>query len=136
MITKICSKHKCEAPLGKCPECDIDSSTGRMIPCSSPIEDSSSIFWCKNCNVPSFFESCSKCGEKLDTLCGNKAKRISSDIRPVFPEEKLLLAIMLKKAPDFYQKSSVWCSPSTYIIDGKKEKISITKFNKLSIRSW
>ena len=35
--------------------------------------------------------------EKTCACCGTKGKYIATDIRPVFPEEKLLLAIILKK---------------------------------------
>lgn len=125
MITKICSKHKCYAPLGKCPEQVIDEKTGKKRTCKEPLIDSSAIFWCKQCNVPSFYDTCSICGEKLDYLC--------TDLRPVFPEEKLLLAIMLKKDPACYQKSSVWCSSTTYYIDGNSLKISIGSFNRLPL---
>ncbi len=125
MITKICSKHKCYAPLGKCPEQVIDEKTGKKKVCKEPLIDSSAIFWCKHCNVPSFYDTCPVCGEKLDYLC--------TDLRPVFPEEKLLLAIMLKKDPACYQKSSVWCSSTTYYVDGNSLKISIGSFNKLPL---
>ena len=125
MITKICSKHKCYAPLGKCPELVEDEKTGKKKACKEALIDSSAIFWCKQCNVPSFYDTCPICGEKLDYLC--------TDLRPVFPEEKLLLAIMLKKDPAYYQKSSVWCSSTTYYIDGNSLKISIGSFNKLPL---
>ena len=124
MITKICPKHKCVITSGKCNEFDIDEK-GNRVPCESPLEETSAIFWCKNCNVPSFYSICPECKEKLEYLC--------TDIRPVFPEEKLLYAILQKKEPSFYQKSSIWCSANTYIIDGKKEKFSVASFNSLSL---
>ncbi len=125
MITKMCPKHKCLAPLGKCAEFDIDEKTGNKVSCNSSLEEVSAIFWCKQCNVPSFYDVCQRCNEKLEYIC--------TDIRPVFPEEKLLLAIMLKKEPDFYQKSSVWCSGNTYIINGEKLKLAVGQFNSLPL---
>ncbi len=120
----MCPKHKCVVTAGKCNEFDIDKN-GNRVPCEAQLEEASAIFWCKNCNVPSFYSICPRCKSKLEYLC--------TDIRPVFPEEKILYAILQKKEPSFYQKSSVWCSSNTYIIDGRKEKFSVTAFNSLSL---
>ena len=125
MITKICPKHKCIVSSGKCTEYDIDKKTGARIQCNEKLEDASALFWCDVCRVPSYYSVCSKCHKSLEYLC--------TDIRPVFPEEKLLYAIMKKKDPSFYQKTSMWCTANTYIIDGKKEKIPVTEFNRLSL---
>ena len=125
MITKMCPKHKCVVTMGKCTEFDIDKKTGKRVSCDADLEEVSAIFWCEKCNVPSYYSVCPKCKENLVYLC--------TDIRPVFPEEKILYAILKKKNPDFYQKSSMWCSSNTYIIDGKKEKFSVTSFNRLSL---
>ena len=125
MITKMCPKHKCFAPLGKCPEYNFDEVSGKRVACNSDLEEVSAIFWCQQCCVPSFYDVCPKCGLKLEYIC--------TDIRPVFPEEKLLLAIMLKKEPQFFQDKSVWCSANTYIVNGEKVKLSIGQFNSLPL---
>lgn len=44
--------------------------------------ESSIIYWCEDCNIPIYDEVC--------PLCQKKGKRIGSDIRPVFPAERLL----------------------------------------------
>lgn len=125
MIKKMCPKHKCILPSGKCSEIDIDKKTGEKKACDASPVDSSAIFWCQKCNVPSFFDVCPNCGNSLEYLC--------TDIRPVFPEEKLLLAILFDKKPEFYQKKSVWFSNNMYIVDGEKIKVSIKKFNEKSL---
>lgn len=99
-------------PENKClnPECGHDAET------------SSEIYWCDDCNVPVYEKECPRCGKE--------AKYITTDIRPVFPEEKLLLALILDNEPLYYQRKSVWYGSGAYIVDGEKVKISVTKINK------
>ena len=82
------------------------------------------IYWCKQCNIPSFNKEC--------TSCGGECTYIASDIRPVFPEERLLLALIKKKDPKFYMDKSVWNGSGSYIVDGKRLKISIKELNSLT----
>lgn len=79
MIEKICPVH-CVPMHGA--KCTKESCKAKLI-------SSVTIYWCPNCNVPSFEQVCAGCGKK--------GKYLATDIRPVFPEEKLLLAILLKK---------------------------------------
>ncbi len=59
---------------------------------------------------------------------------MSTDIRPVFPKESLLIGIILnEKNPLALQKSSAWNGSGSYIIDGKKISISATKLNSLPL---
>lgn len=77
----------------------------------------SEIYYCNHCNIPLYDDFCSVCGEK--------AKYIGTDIRPVFPEERLLLEVILNKPFEFAEKS-VWCtSGSNYYVNGKKVKLSL-----------
>lgn len=46
-------------------------------------------------------------------------KYMSSDIWPVFPEERLLLEILLDRKPNEYIEKSVWAVNSRYYINGK-----------------
>lgn len=95
MIEKICPVH-CVPVRGT--KCKKEGCTAHLI-------SSVTIYWCNHCNVPSF--------EKVCTCCGTKGKYIATDLRPVFPEEKLLLAILLKKDTPFaFDKCSVWCASS------------------------
>ena len=54
-------------------------------------------------------------------------------MRPVFPEENVLISLLLSKDPKKYQKDSVWFGSGVYIINGEKIRLSITKINKLPI---
>ena len=80
----------------------------------------SQIFWCKKCNIPIITENNST---EICPICGEKISYLSSDIRPVFPQERLLLEILKKKPLEFIN-SSVWCSNNNYYIDGKKISVS------------
>lgn len=81
---------------------------------------------CSKCNIPIYTDTC--------PCCKNKGKYVSTDLRPVFPKEKLLLGIILKKETPFYfDNSSVWCSNNFYIVDGEKLVISITELNDLPL---
>ena len=77
----------------------------------------SEVYYCDNCQTPLYDENC--------PICGSKGRSIGTDIRPVFPEERLLIEIILDKPLEFAGKS-IWCtSGSNYYIDGKKIRLSL-----------
>lgn len=75
------------------------------------------IYWCKHCNIPVFNKKCS--------ICNNDGNYIGTDIRPVFPEERLLIETILEKPFQFADKSMWNTSGNNYIVNGKKIKFSI-----------
>lgn len=110
-----------------CPKCKIPMNADKCVKpdCQTKTVMSITIYWCDDCNVPIFEPVCPRCGAK--------GKYIATDVRPVFPEERLLLALIKEENPHCYEKSSVWYGSGAYIVDGKKERISITEINKWSI---
>lgn len=75
------------------------------------------VYYCDKCKTPLYDDVC--------PLCGEKGTYIGTDIRPVFPEERLLIEVLLNKPFKFAGKS-VWCtSSSSYFVDGKKIKLSL-----------
>lgn len=92
---------------------------------------SAQVFWCSSCRVPLIVSP-----EDIDPvsgkcccpLCGERAKFLSSDLRPVFPEERLLLELLLGKKPTEFSLSSVWAQNSYYYIDGNRKAISSKVF--------
>lgn len=108
----------------KCKECQVTTDASVCPYCGERTElESSTIFWCRHCNVPVFDEVCPECG----SLCA----RIGSDIRPVFPEERLLLEIILG-CPLKYKDASVWNTlGNTYYADGKKVSFSVSQTKAL-----
>ena len=111
-----------------CPKCKIPMNTSKCVKasCQEKTVMSTTLYWCSHCNVPIFESVCPK--------CGSESKYIATDIRPVFPEERLLLALIQEKEnPYCYDSASVWYGGGAYIIKGKKEKISVTEINKWSL---
>ena len=110
-----------------CPKCRVPMNGEKCIKpdCGCATEMSSTIYWCDECNIPIF--------DKVCPTCGTEGKYISTDMRPVFPEENVLISIILKGDPAGYQHSSVWYGGGVYVIDGKKVKLSVRKVNKLPL---
>lgn len=103
-----------------CKKCNITADSSICPICGERTElTESSVYWCDICNVPTFSETC--------PVCQNKGRRIGTDARPVFPEERLLIEILLGK-PLQYKFSSVWqISGQYYYVDGEKIDFSIAK---------
>lgn len=103
-----------------CRNCDnLQCSTSVCPNCGKRTElVSTDIFWCKTLNTPSF--------EEYVGL--EKCTRIANDLRPVFPQERLLLEI-LTNCPMKYAGKSVWNGGGNlFYVDGKKINI---KFQEL-----
>ena len=116
MIESICPK--CHVPMNS-PVCVKKS-------CGTKTIISTTLYWCSDCRIPIY--------EKVCPRCGNKGNYIATDLRPVFPEERLLLALVLEKSsPLYFDNKSVWHGNGAYIIDGKRMKISITALNRWSL---
>ena len=117
--------------------------------------------WCKSCNEETKSEICELCGttteknapivvyycdvcktplikavDRIDKdicpLCGNTVSYLSTDLRPVFPEERLLIEILTAK-PYEYINNTVWAMNNRYYIDGKPKIIPTRVFKKHSI---
>lgn len=116
--------------------------------------------YCKNCNKLVFGEICDTCGHRAQenipikvywcstcqtvvikdvvevdqdrcSKCGGKIKYLATDIRPVFPEERLLIEILLKK-PLVWVNQMIWCSNNRYFINGKVKTINFKNYNHIS----
>jgi len=108
MIKYICKKCNINTESSVCPNCGARADIAE-----------SSIYWCDECNIPLY--------DKICPLCGKKARRLCSDIRPVFPEERLLLEIMLEE-PFKFQGESVWnATGNIYYANGKRVKFSVSQ---------
>ncbi len=103
MIKYICKTDKIQFRTSSCPLC------------GKRAEMSSDIYWCPECNIPLYKNVCS--------VCGREGRRITTDIRPVFPQERLLIELLFQKEPMSYAKSSVWKSPAGYVINGEIRRL-------------
>lgn len=88
------------------------------------------LYWCDSCRVPVIREL-SDTSPMICPSCGKPIRYLAKDLRPVFPEERLLLEV-IKGHPLSYLHSSVWASGSRYYIDGKTANLSIETLKKIS----
>lgn len=115
MLKYVCRNDNIKTKSSTCPVCGERTEL-----------EKSDIYWCDNCKVPLFQSKCECCSEK--------GTRITTDIRPVFPEERLLLEILLDEKPGTYEKDSVWnCSGNKYLINGKRIKFSVKELKNKNV---
>ena len=115
MLKYVCRNDNIKTKSSTCPVCGERTEL-----------EKSDIYWCDNCKVPLFKSECE--------CCSGKGTRITTDIRPVFPEERLLLEILLDKIPGTYEKDSVWnCSGNKYLINGKRIKFSVKELKNKDV---
>ncbi|AKL95591.1 phosphoadenosine phosphosulfate reductase family protein [Clostridium aceticum] len=113
-----CDKCKKRVNEEKCPDCSAETQF------DIPTE----IYWCRDCKVPIIKEIDSINREECP-LCRSEISYLSQDLKPVFPEERLLLE-SLKGTPLKYKDNSVWSIANCYFIDGEKESISSKKMKE------
>lgn len=107
----------------RCKEHNIQTNTSICPVCGNRAElERSDLYWCDNCSIPLYQNHCS---------CGNKVHRLTTDLRPVFPEERLLIEIILG-TPFAFAKASVWNGTGNkYFVDGKRIEFSISALKEL-----
>jgi len=88
------------------------------------------IYWCADCKVPIIKEA-NSIDKAVCPLCKRDTGYLCADIRPVFPEERLLIEIILGKPLAFIDKS-VWASNNRYYIDGKPVVVTANTYHKYS----
>ena len=99
---------------------------GRQTTADIPAE----IYRCPSCNTP-IIRYPVDIDRHRCPVCSGKAVYMASDMRPMFPEERLLLEILLDKPMEFHKKS-VWANTNKYYIDGETINISKKHYNKYS----
>ena len=92
------------------------------------------VYWCDSCNIPIIRVPE---GNRITCPnCGNAAEYLCADLRPVFPEERLLFEILEGK-PLAYKNDSVWAVGSKYYVNGKPHNITIAEilsYNPAEVR--
>lgn len=105
-----------------CKKCNISTEQSSCSICGGRTEGHSQLFWCKNCNTPSYEQHC--------PLCCTDCSPFTTDARPVFPEERLLLEVLMGK-PLAFLFNSVWNGVGNrYYVDGVSLKVSVSDFLK------
>lgn len=112
-----------------CRDCNLETKENICPVCGQPTENDVPIevMWCSDCRIP-IIRRVNDQGKNICPLCGGKTHHLSADLRPVFPEERLLLELLLGKEPNSFLQKSVWASNSRYYIDGKSVALSISTF--------
>lgn len=107
-----------------CKTCNIETNEKLCPVCGSvTIEDvPTEVYWCACCEAP-VIQAATQADKGFCPVCKGKTKYLSADLRPVFPEERLLLELLLGKKPFVYAEKSVWASNSRYYINGKSVSI-------------
>lgn len=88
------------------------------------------IYWCHSCRTP-IIRAINDANRFVCPICGRKTNYLCTDVRPVFPEERLLIEILRGK-PLAYIGSSVWASINRYYIDGETSPIPSKLFSRYS----
>ena len=115
-----CSRCNIETNEKECPLC------GEKTIEDLPVE----VYWCSECNVP-IIQTSTQANKGTCPICGAKTKYISTDLRPVFPEERLLMELILKKDPHKYIHNSVWACNNRYYINGKSITVSNSTYESV-----
>ena len=84
-----CKNCNLETNEAICPVCGLETSE------DLPVE----IYWCNDCRIPVIHVS-TAADKGICPVCHGKTRYLTADLRPVFPEERLLIALLLDKAPD------------------------------------
>ncbi len=119
-----------------CKQCNIETNEKICPVCGTetvedlPIE----VFWCTKCEIPIIHQA-TAADKGVCPICNNQTKYLATDLRPVFPEERLLLAFLFDKSPNYYMNSSVWAANSRYYINGKSLSVSTSTFAKANTDS-
>lgn len=117
-----------------CRNCNIETNEEMCPICGAKtIEDiPNEIYWCDECRVP-VIRNINQVDKDSCPICGKNMKYLSTDLRPVFPEERLLIELLTGKRPHEYIDKSVWASNNRYYINGKSVVLSNKQLEEADI---
>lgn len=72
----------------------------------------SKIYWCDSCQIPLYYQKC--------PICNRETNSFVSDLRPVFPEEAVLLEILLNRKGKLRGQSLWNAKGNRYFLNGKQ----------------
>lgn len=114
-----------------CKTCNIETDANVCEQCGNKTEEDIpyEIYWCDECKTP-IIKAVNSIDKNTCPICGKTIAYMCADLRPVFPEERLLFEIISGK-PLAYIDKSVWASNNRYYIDGKAIAINSAWYRKL-----
>lgn len=112
-----------------CKSCNMETRDQVCPICGQPtFEDiPTEVYWCKKCRIP-IIQELKQATRDYCPICGSKIRYLTTDLRPVFPEERLLLEVLLKKPVNALSSASVWAEANRYYIDGKSISLPLKLF--------
>ena len=115
-----------------CKNCNRETNSAICEQCGKETEEDIpyEMYWCDECRVP-VIKAVNAIDKDTCPHCHNKTTYLATDLRPVFPEERLLFEILIGK-PLAYIKNSVWASNNRYYVDGKATVVSTAFYKKFS----
>lgn len=115
-----------------CKSCNRETSKDICEYCGSVTEEDipHEVYWCDDCKVP-VVKPANSIDKDICPACGKNTVYLCSDLRPVFPEERLMFEIIIGK-PLEYIKKSVWASNNRYYVDGKPVAVTKSYYRKHS----
>ena len=116
-----------------CPNCNIREENNNCSVCGdkTQMDIPTEVYFCHSCKVP-VIKEVDAIDKNTCTLCNGETKYLSRDLKPVFPEERLLIEGIIGE-PFKYQSASVWNDSNRYMIDGNIENISIKNMKETNI---
>ena len=113
-----------------CKQCERESLNEICEICgnATEIDIPTGVYWCDECKIPLIHKFTDR-DKDTCPLCGGKTKYLCADLRPVFPEERLLYEILIGK-PFAYKDCSVWANNNRYYVNGDSKILSMSKHMK------
>ncbi|MCL2153452.1 MAG: phosphoadenosine phosphosulfate reductase family protein [Oscillospiraceae bacterium] len=118
-----------------CKKCNRETNLEKCELCGSVTEQNTPlvIYWCDDCKVP-IIKSAGEIDKDICPSCKRTTAYLCADLRPVFPEERLLVEILQGK-PLSYINDSVWAVNNRYYVNGKPIAITTKFYKKISPKS-
>lgn len=115
-----------------CKNCNRETNSEICELCGAATEQDTPIliYWCNDCKTP-IIKSSNRIDKNICPLCEQETSYLCADLRPVFPEERLLIEILTAK-PFEYINKTVWAADNRYYIDGESKMIPISAYKKRS----
>lgn len=119
-----------------CRDCNIETNEYICPVCGRTTEEDTptEVMWCCHCRIP-IIRTVNSQEKHICPICENKTRHLSADLRPVFPEERLLLELLLAQEPNAFVNKTVWAVNSRYYIDGKPVSVSSKTFQNADTES-
>lgn len=113
-----------------CKNCNREThnQTCELCGAATESENPTEVYWCTHCNIP-IVKIANAADKRICPSCGAQTQYLCTDIRPVFPEERLLLELLVGQ-PFRWIGKSVWASSSRYYIDGKAIPLAHEIYNR------